>query len=435
MPRSRAVVGAVADISGPPAAAGTTTAEHVTVRLESGESARVSLADPRGGTWLSVLDDLRRAGIPAYLELQPDSDVVSEVLVPLRVTVTGIETTDSGAEVELTISQARHQLRRDNPDFDELLTTLRQARADGATVLVTEDLAGTEIIDVRVLPKGPLLPPVEREPTEDLGVQAVSLSQAQQMFDLCNGRTCCSNGPSAPCIPFTYPDDGCWGRAHEMRRLMSDAGVASEKIWIYGSLRVATSNNPRCQVQWGWHVAPVLRVATGTTTQVYVIDPSLFPGPVPQTTWTGVQGDPAATTVITPSEVFHRTYGGSVTYDPTYAQTTSVLTTYRAQLQLRSAGSDGPPPYPQCMVRPRGVQWFGTIEGNTSRRWFTFGWPAAWHVVWSIMPLTICPGAPALTWSVAVERADSGNATYWITVRNLTARTVRFEGRYDVLSR
>jgi hypothetical protein len=51
------------------------------------------------------------------------------------------------------------------------------------------------------------------------------------------------------------------------------------------------------------------------------------------------------------------------------------------------------------------------------------------------MPTTICVGSPALSWSVAAERASSTQVTYWITVRNLTSRTVRFEGRYDVLSR
>ena len=49
------------------------------------------------------------------------------------------------------------------------------------------------------------------------------------------------------------------------------------------------------------------------------------------------------------------------------------------------------------------------------------------------MPLTTCSGAPQLTWTTQVERASSGNATYWIVVTNLTPNAVRFEGRYDVL--
>ena len=51
------------------------------------------------------------------------------------------------------------------------------------------------------------------------------------------------------------------------------------------------------------------------------------------------------------------------------------------------------------------------------------------------MPLTTCSGAPQLTWKTQVERASAANATYWIVVTNLTSNAVRFEGRYDVLSR
>ena len=87
------------------------------------------------------------------------------------------------------------------------------------------------------------------------------------------------------------------------------------------------------------------------------------------------------------------------------------------------------------MAPSAGVQWYGTIGPNASGRWFTFGWPAAWHMIWSVMPLTACSGSAQLTWTVQVERANATQATYWITVQNLTANTVRFEGRYDILRR
>jgi hypothetical protein len=35
---------------------------------------------------------------------------------------------------------------------------------------------------------------------------------------------------------------------------------------------------------------------------------------------------------------------------------------------------------------------------------------------------------------VAVQRADATHVTYWITVTNLTAATVTFEGRYAILA-
>lgn len=88
------------------------------------------------------------------------------------------------------------------------------------------------------------------------------------------------------------------------------------------------------------------------------------------------------------------------------------------------------------MTRPIcGRQWTGTLAGNQTRRWFTFNWPATWHVVWTIMPTTPRRGAPQVSWDVHVERADAEHVTYWITVRNLTPHPVTFEGRYCILSR
>jgi hypothetical protein len=82
-----------------------------------------------------------------------------------------------------------------------------------------------------------------------------------------------------------------------------------------------------------------------------------------------------------------------------------------------------------------GVQWTGSLAASETRRWFTFGWPATWHIVWTVMPTTPRPGAPQVRWTVEVERGDAERATYWITVRNLTPQALQFEGRYAILSR
>ena len=42
-------------------------------------------------------------------------------------------------------------------------------------------------------------------------------------------------------------------------------------------------------------------------------------------------------------------------------------------------------------------------------------------------------GRPQLTWTVEIERANATQCTYWITVSNLTADPVKFEGRYNIL--
>ena len=81
-----------------------------------------------------------------------------------------------------------------------------------------------------------------------------------------------------------------------------------------------------------------------------------------------------------------------------------------------------------------GTQFTGTLGPSWSRRWYTFGWPPQWHVVWYMVPTSVRSGAPQIDWDVAVERASSTRCTYWITVRNLTTTTVTFEGRFAVLS-
>lgn len=129
------------------------------------------------------------------------------------------------------------------------------------------------------------------------------------------------------------------------------------------------------------------------------------------------------------------------------------LTPSRARQLLRSTGSpqqstSGRPASQRIGNRPNlrqliaavrptnswvGVQFTGRVNGNQSRRWFTFRWPAHWFVIWTVMPVTARSGAPQVEWKVQVERASDQYITYWITVKNLTAYPVNVEGRYAVL--
>jgi hypothetical protein len=150
-----------------------------------------------------------------------------------------------------------------------------------------------------------------------------------------------------------YPDDGCWGRAHEMCRLMIQMGVSPKKVWIErvapGYLHVNTRNNPNCFIEWNWHVAPTICVWHGwwwfSCGQDMVIDPSMFTTPVTKATWKAAQNNSGATLTDSDWTIFY--LWGMVT-DPTFSQTNQVLATYRLQLQLRSQGAAGPPPYANC---------------------------------------------------------------------------------------
>lgn len=80
-----------------------------------------------------------------------------------------------------------------------------------------------------------------------------------------------------------------------------------------------------------------------------------------------------------------------------------------------------------------GVQFTGRVPPNASRRWFTFNWPAHWHVNWNVVPTSPRRGGPQIDWNVTVERASDRHITYWITVTNLTPDDVNIEARYAVL--
>ncbi len=79
-----------------------------------------------------------------------------------------------------------------------------------------------------------------------------------------------------------------------------------------------------------------------------------------------------------------------------------------------------------------GVQFTGTVAANSTQRWFTYNWPAHWHVLWSVVPTSPRPGGPQISWSVQVERASYSNITYWISITNLTPEPVNIEARYAV---
>jgi hypothetical protein len=81
-----------------------------------------------------------------------------------------------------------------------------------------------------------------------------------------------------------------------------------------------------------------------------------------------------------------------------------------------------------------GTQFSGTITAGGMHSWFTHDWPPDWHVVWTVIPLTVRPGSPELDWSVAVQRASPTAVTYWITVRNLTGVPIDVEARYEILN-
>jgi Glutaminase len=95
-------------------------------------------------------------------------------------------------------------------------------------------------------------------------------------------------------VPFQYAVDGCYARAHAMRKVIeSNYGYTSYKRFIFARLpntgltvKAAAWGNSGCCIPWAWHVAPALKVRLANGTLVwYVLDPSIFNAPVPAETW------------------------------------------------------------------------------------------------------------------------------------------------------
>ena len=360
MLKENAVFGKIAQAPSPRAFA--ERAEDLEIRLEDGRSLRLDAKDERSAAIVQVLAELHRLGRPVYLELTGDGRRVERIHAPLIVRVAELRSAGGDdVEVELEVSHARHVLRRDNPEFDELLSSLRQTHETGQVVAVAEN-EDHEILAVVPFDEPSEGPPGIEPPRERLTARipwwrrlfrlwrCVAARRAGELFDLVAATSCAPLNPAAPCIPFLYPDDGCWGRAHEMCRLLIDAGAWPRKVWIYGNLTAPTKNHPSCAVHWGWHVAPTLCVRSGCLfgRQEMVIDPSLFTQPVSKAMWKGAQGDPGALLEDESWQIFYRTQGGGFTQtDPGFVSTNQVLADYRLHLQTRSINV-GPPPYAHC---------------------------------------------------------------------------------------
>ena len=324
------------------------------VAFDNGDSYVLDESHPQSGVWGSILNELKAAHEPAYVEADPATNAITRLLLPRVLRVERISNSSDGLSLEFLFegSHARHLLPHSHPEFQEIERTLRDANSRGAAVLVTDASDRAEIVDARLVP----VPFAEPSATGATGASPlvlapamVSPAQAQQLFALVAEVTCAPKSIADPCIPFLYPDDGCWARAHEMCRLMLVSGLlapgqAPRKVWLDGQLTVQTRNSPSCSVPWGWHVAPTLGVGGG----LLVIDPSLFDEPVAFDRWKGLQGDDSAKGTETDGSVYNRNRDHTrYFYDPDYRMTRQDLGYFRRQLQIRVSGY-GAPPYANC---------------------------------------------------------------------------------------
>jgi Glutaminase len=179
-------------------------------------------------------------------------------------------------------------------------------------------------------------------------------AKALEIFQFCAQLSCNMPGPYAvtPCIPFQYVIDGCYARAHQMRRIITTRyRYCCEKVFSFANqnndtLAVRANKWGGCCVRWWYHVAPLVRVRFQipaipklNLTLAMVIDPGMFDKPVLLSTWLSAQQDSVCSAnahvsmySIQPGTAYApMNYAGTMfNTDPTYGATEATLIQYRS---------------------------------------------------------------------------------------------------------
>src|SRR5690349_18303351 len=105
-------------------------------------------AGRRGEVWADVIESLRVAGRPVYVEIDAATDFIDQVLQPMEYQVARLVSRPDVLEVEFVISHARHRLLRSHPEFTRLVRELEESRRSRTALLVVEN-DRHEIVDAR----------------------------------------------------------------------------------------------------------------------------------------------------------------------------------------------------------------------------------------------------------------------------------------------
>ncbi|MCW3084848.1 MAG: hypothetical protein JWP12_2214 [Bacteroidetes bacterium] len=294
----------------------------VELNFENGDKALLDPVDPQAASWVKMIGYLQKNNRPVYVETE--AGTITNVSAP---EVAGIweiwDVDEKNIYVSFYTSTALHYLRRDRPGFQKMLDALQSAVDKKIPLLVTSTYNDFEIIDVRDLPadlaNDELLQSLRSpetagiiEPEEDEKV--VSLERAKELFDRMKWKSCIPDASGDPCIPFMYPSNGCWIRAHLMCYFLREEKETPKKIWSSGQyLRTRSTNVPGCIVKWTWHVAATLMVEDESGEIIkMVFDPSMCGEPVPVQKWLDLQTDPEITYRVTEWD-WYKFWGGSAT--------------------------------------------------------------------------------------------------------------------------
>lgn len=146
----------------------------------------------------------------------------------------------------------------------------------------------------------------------------------------------CSFTKAYPCIPFNYPVDGCYARAHKMRQILAQNGYDCQKIFIYGDLNARydaiTPERGGCCVAWSYHTSVLVKFKDDNQQVTQrIIDLSFSEKALLVETWKGLSLNDSCgksslnDTQIVDGNVYYRSPKGTLFYDDTYQHTDCVL--------------------------------------------------------------------------------------------------------------
>ena len=107
--------------------------------LEHGQTLRFDPNNPRSNGFARVLAGLGELRRPVYVEVDPETEAVSRLLIPHVGLVTELRDVPDGLEVQIDTSQGRHLLKRERPDFAEIESAIRDAKASKSAIILTSD--------------------------------------------------------------------------------------------------------------------------------------------------------------------------------------------------------------------------------------------------------------------------------------------------------
>jgi hypothetical protein len=252
--------------------------------------------------------------------------------------------------IEVSITIEDHSIKNARQTNNEKINQYRQMNEE----LLPEEFLPEELNDNRLETRSNDIVP--------------NLTTAKKIFDEVNKMSVVyANGTFAPPslsipgynlgrIPYQYADDGCYARAHAIRRVVeNNFGYTSYKRFIISSNKVqmpltvkATKwSNRGCCISWGYHVAVAVKVRQSDGSLVwYVIDPSIFSEPITASTWDNSMIGNSSTACKNMSAYNNQykrytiasqyyTPGGVVnnqqyfTFDNTYSNTYATMSNYR----------------------------------------------------------------------------------------------------------